>query len=459
MKIVTKTHSFISDLYTPVGVFLRIRDLYSQVFLLESSDYADKKNSHSFICCEPLVGMKIVNDSFLTYEDASIKENKLTDNPTQQIIDYISSYEYSGESKSYNGFFGYAGFDSIELFETIKLKNESLDSNIPMLRYDLFKYVVVFDHFHESITILENRFEHQDSHLAEFKSIIQRHESPSFEFETIGVTNSTTTDERFKENVRIAKTHCAKGDIFQVVISRRFTQQFKGDDFNVYRTLRSINPSPYLFYYDYGDYHIFGSSPEAQIVVKENVAEIHPIAGTMPRTGDPKTDAAYAQQLADDPKENAEHVMLVDLARNDLSKNTSNVYVDVYKETQYFSHVMHLTSKVKGKLREGGHAYQILADTFPAGTLSGAPKYRAMQIIDELEPHKRGFYGGALGFISLDNEVNHAIIIRSFMSNKNHLHFQAGAGIVIDSDEEKELQEVNNKLAALRSAIKKAEEL
>jgi anthranilate synthase component 1 len=459
MKIITKTHSFISDLYTPVGVFLRIRDLYSQVFLLESSDYADKKNSHSFICCEPLVGLKIIDDIFLTYEDADIKETKLAKDPTKQIIEYINSYDYDGESQSYNGFFGYAGFDSIELFETIKLKNESLDAKIPMLRYDLFKYVVVFDHFHESITILENRFEHQESQLDYFKSIIQRHESPSFEFATIGETSSTTSDDTFKKNVSIAKDHCAKGDIFQVVLSRRFTQKFKGDDFNVYRTLRSINPSPYLFYYDYGDYHIFGSSPEAQIVVKDSIAEIHPIAGTMPRTGDPKLDAEYAKQLADDPKENAEHVMLVDLARNDLSKNTSKVYVDVYKETQYFSHVMHLTSKVKGELKSGDHAYQILADTFPAGTLSGAPKYRAMQIIDKLEPHKRGFYGGALGFISLDNEINHAIIIRSFMSNNNQLHFQAGAGIVIDSDEEKELQEVNNKLAALRSAIKKAEEL
>lgn len=458
MKINTSKTSFISDLYTPVNIFLRLRDLYSQVFLLESSDYAQKHNSKSFICCEPILGFKIKSNKFYTYQDGYIEKNDISSDLNKQISDFLSQIDLDAVDPQ-NSLFGYASFDSIEHFETIKFNNQDIKDNIPDLRYDLFRFVVVFDHFHEKITVLENRPSEEESKLGEFKKLILRHESPQFPFSLDGDLSSSLSDESFKANVTQAKHHCKIGDVFQVVVSRRFMQKFKGDDFNVYRTLRSINPSPYLFYYDYGDYKIFGSSPEAQIIVKDQEAEIHPIAGTMPRTGDALLDKKYAEELANDPKENAEHVMLVDLARNDLSKNCRAVHVAEYKQTQFFSHVMHLTSKVKGKLKEKANAFQIFADTFPAGTLSGAPKYRALEIIDDLEPHKRSFYGGAIGFMSLSGSFNHAIIIRSFLSKNNTLHYQAGAGIVIDSNEEKELQEVNNKLGALNSAIKMATEL
>ena len=244
-----------------------------------------------------------------------------------------------------------------------------------------------------------------------------------------------------------------------MVLSRRFSQDFKGDEFNVYRALRSINPSPYLFYYDYSTYRIFGSSPEAQMVVHEGIAEIHPIAGTFRRTGDDIKDQELAIKLLEDPKENAEHIMLVDLARNDLSKNCHEVKVTNYKEVQFFSHVIHLVSKVTGAINAGVSGYQIFADTFPAGTLSGAPKYRALQLIDEYEPTTRSFYGGGLGMIKLNGDLNHAIIIRSFLSKNNKLYYQAGAGIVIDSNPESELQEVHNKLAALKKALEMSESL
>jgi len=454
MKIVSNQLELMSDLHTPVGIFLRIRDLYTQVFLLESSDYAQKQNSRSFICCEPLVGIKVKGEDFYTYINGEVSKQTTSNEIVLQINNFIRSVQIDSDTpNNLNGLFGYSSFDSVEYFEKIKHANDKSEFNIPDMRYDLFRYVIVFDHFYEKMTIIENRLESESSKLDEFKSIILRHESPEFPFKTKGQIKSTVTDQEFMDNVSKAKEHCQRGDVFQVVISRRFSQAFQGDDFNVYRSLRSVNPSPYLFYFDYGDYRIFGSSPEAQLIVKKQIAEIHPIAGTMPRTGDAALDKKYAKQLAEDPKENAEHVMLVDLARNDLSKNCKAVHVDSYKHTQYFSHVMHLTSKVKGNLAKDTSSYQIFADTFPAGTLSGAPKYRALEIIDTLEPHRRSFYGGAIGFISLTGDFNHAIIIRSFLSQNNTLYYQAGAGIVIDSQEVKELEEVNNKLGALNKAI------
>ena len=250
--------------------------------------------------------------------------------------------------------------------------------------------------------------------------------------------------------------HCKRGDVFQVVLSREFQRKFKGDEFNVYRALRAVNPSPYLFYFDYGDFKLFGSSPEAQIVVKDDQAGIFPIAGTYPRTGDDQKDAQMAEELRSDPKENSEHIMLVDLARNDLSRNARNVKVDTFSEIQYYSHVIHMVSKVTGTIGTGKSTFQIVADTFPAGTLSGAPKYRAMELIDKYENKSRGFYGGAIGFMGFNGDFNHAIIIRSILSKNNMLTYRAGAGVVSDSNEEKELQEVNNKLGALNEAIERA---
>ena len=281
----------------------------------------------------------------------------------------------------------------------------------------------------------------------------------TFNFNCIDKPKSNLTDDDYKKMVNQAKAHCQRGDVFQLVLSRRFQQKFNGDEFNVYRALRSVNPSPYLFYFDYGDFKIFGSSPEAQLVVQNNKAEIHPIAGTFKRTGNDQKDADSALKLSKDPKENAEHVMLVDLARNDLSRNGSNVKVETYKEIQYFSHVIHLVSKVTAQLKANSSSLQVAADTFPAGTLSGAPKPKALELIEKYENLNRNTYGGAIGVIDFKGNYNHAIIIRSFLSKNHELFYQAGAGIVADSTPENELQEVFNKLGALNKALKFAETL
>ena len=227
----------------------------------------------------------------------------------------------------------------------------------------------------------------------------------------------------------------------------------------MYRVLRSINPSPYLFYFDYGSYKVFGSSPEAQMVVKDRVARVNPIAGTYKRTGNNEEDREKAEELAADPKENAEHIMLVDLARNDLGRHARNVRVEKLKEIHFYSHVIHLVSTVAGDLDPDTNPVRVFGDTFPAGTLSGAPKYKAIELINQYENQNRSLYGGALGFISFDGDINHAIVIRSFTSKDNTLYYQARAGIVTASDEEKELQEVNNKLGALKKALLEAEKV
>jgi len=318
---------------------------------------------------------------------------------------------------------------------------------------------IVFNHHKDELFIIRNSSNGNENDFEKIEALLKNNDFPSFKFNTESKEKSTTSDEEYKELVTKAKNHCKRGDVFQLVLSKQFSQTFKGDEFNVYRALRSINPSPYLFYFDYGNFKIFGSSPEAQLIINDNKAQIHPIAGTYLRTGNDELDREAAIKLTKDPKENSEHVMLVDLARNDLSRSTKKVRVDTFKEIQYFSHVIHLVSKVEGEIKDQHKSIQVFADTFPAGTLSGAPKYKAMELIDKYEKNNRGFYGGAIGFIKLNGDINHAILIRSFMSINNTLMYQAGAGIVIDSDEETELQEVKNKSEALRKAISLDNEL
>jgi anthranilate synthase component 1 len=359
--------------------------------------------------------------------------------------------------KSFNGLYGYTTYDSVQYFETIKLKNPPAPSAIPFMQYSFYRFIIAINHFNDELTLVENIEEGEGSRIAEIKTIIDAQSFNTQDFEMLGDESSNCTNEDFKGYVTKAKSHCKRGDVFQLVVSRQFQQSFKGDEFNVYRALRSINPSPYLFYFDYGSFKLMGSSPEAQIKVNDGKAIINPIAGTFRRTGDIVEDRKLGEILSNDKKETAEHVMLVDLARNDLSKHADHVTVEVFKEVQFFSHVIHLVSTVQGQIK--GDPIKIVGDTFPAGTLSGAPKYKAMELIDRYENQQRGFYGGAVGIIGLNGTVNLAIAIRSFVSKKNKLYYQAGAGIVIHSDEEKELQEVNNKLAALKKALILAEKI
>jgi anthranilate synthase component 1 len=469
-KLKTHYKKLLADVITPVSIYLRLRDQFPNSLLLESSDYHGNENSFSFICCKPLSTLKI-NDGELiqSFPDGSkTKEKASSVNVADAITTYLKRFDVSEAPKFNfisNGLFGYTTYDAVQHFDDIKFKEDTGNTKIPDLQYSIYQYVIAIDHFKNELYIFNHQYDEDgatdDLHTGvdTIEYIITNKDFPKYKFEKIGEETSNFTDAEFLAQLKIIKDHIYRGDVFQLQLSRRFSQAFRGDEFNVYRALRSINPSPYLFYFDYGSFKIFGSSPEAQIVIKDKKASIYPIAGTIRRTGDDENDKKQAEKLQADPKENAEHVMLVDLARNDLSRDCTGVQVETFRELQYYSHVIHLVSHVSGKMRDDKESMKIVADTFPAGTLTGAPKYRAMQLIDENERGRRGFYGGAIGFIGFNGDYNHAIMIRSFLSKDNVLHYQAAGGVVAESVLQGELNEVNNKLMALKSALKKAEEI
>lgn len=454
----------LADVYTPVGIYLRLRDRFRDTILLESTDHHAAENSYSFICINAIGGIEIkeaVVETKLPGQNA--ERAKLANNQDlQQILwSYMQRFEGSSEDPKSAGFaqglYGYFTFDAVQYFESIQFKKGADSSNeIPVARYRLYQYVIAINHHRDELLLLENRLQDIDSEIAVVESLINSKDVPVFPFQTVSAETSNMKDEDYVEMVKKGIAGCYRGDVFQIVLSRRFQQSFTGDEFNVYRALRNINPSPYLFFFDYGDYKLIGSSPEAQLIIKNGKAVVHPIAGTFKRTGDDVTDQQRADELIQDPKENAEHVMLVDLARNDLSTVCSNVQVTHYRQVQYYSHVIHLVSEVTGDVKEGANPFEVLFKTFPAGTLSGAPKYKAMQLINDYEPTSRSFYGGAIGYVGFNGSCNHAIMIRTLLSKDNTLFLQAGAGVVAASNPESELQEVNNKLGALKKAIEKA---
>ncbi|WP_289053648.1 anthranilate synthase component I family protein [Carboxylicivirga marina] len=453
----------VADVTTPVSLYLKLRDAYPNTILLESSDYHGSSNSLSFICFNPLYEFIADNGEVRQGEaHKALQPIAITkeDNVPALLDAFIKSFQVDNSDCpiKVNGLFGYSTFDAVQYFDTLEFTTEKKEAHtIPELRYTFYKYIVAFNHFTNQLYLIENLKDGDESSSQQIISEFYNRTIPTFQFKPSNSEVSNLNDEEYMAMVTKGKEHCFSGDVFQIVLSRQFRQQFSGDEFNVYRALRNINPSPYLFYFDYGSYKIFGSSPEAQLVIDNNVATINPIAGTFKRTGDDVKDQELAIQLSEDEKENAEHVMLVDLARNDLSRNCENVTVNTYKEVQYYSHVLHLVSDVSGELQDGSIASRVMADTFPAGTLSGAPKYKAMQLIDSIENQNRGYYGGCIGNIGLDGSFNQAIMIRSFLSKNNTLFYQAGAGVVSESKEENELQEVNNKLGALKKAIQMAQ--
>ena len=459
MNIQFKTNYIktLSDTHTPVELYLKIRDKFPNSFLLESSDYKSKENSYSYLCLQPIASF-VVNRDETEISLPNHHQKLKTANISIPDELYAFSKRFKADDLPFdfvsNGLFGYTSYDAIPLFEDIEFSNQ--DFTLPLIQYHVFKYLIVFNHFNNELYIIEHLLEGERSAIEELNDIVQRRAVNQFKFYQTEKETSNFTDEAFLNGIKKGIEHCFLGDVFQVVLSRKFKTGFKGDEFKVYRALRSINPSPYLFYFDYGNFKIFGSSPEAQLTIAQKKATINPIAGTFKRTGNVKDDEQLAIQLSNDPKENAEHVMLVDLARNDLSRNSKQVKVESFKQVEYYSHVIHLVSKVSAVLEEDYNPVKILGDTYPAGTLSGAPKHRAMHIIDENEPNSRGHYGGAVGYMGFNGEFNHAIFIRSFLSFQNELHFQAGCGIVAKSNPESELNEVNNKLSALRKAIELA---
>ena len=462
----TVSKTILADLYTPVGVYMRLRDLYPQSALMESSDYHDKSNARSFIGLHPIASVAIGHGkATISYPDGSVMEETIRpDFQSDKAINaLLKQIKVEGWDSEFCGLFGYTSFNAVRYFENIPVKDETQAKNdAPDLLYILFKTVIVFDHHNNTLKVIslsENDESSDNPEITEVLKAMNKANVKAYDFHPVGEVSSTLTDDEHRANIRKGIQHCLRGDVFQIVLSRRFIQKYEGDDFKLYRALRSINPSPYLFYFDFGGFRIFGSSPETHCRIQGRKAYIDPIAGTTKRTGDEEADKQGAEYLRNDPKENAEHVMLVDLARNDLSRNCHQVKVDFYKDLQYYSHVIHLVSRVSGELDAGADPIKAFIDTFPAGTLSGAPKVRAMQLISEYEPHNRGAYGGCIGMIGLDGSLNQAITIRTFVSRNSELWFQAGGGIVAKSDVEYELQEVNNKLGALRRAILMAEEM
>jgi len=466
IKLKTTVKSTLSDLFTPIGIYLRLRDQFRDTILLESAGNQNTANNFSFIAVNAIAGIEIRN-----YEEAQIKfplkSSEKINIEKEKLTDLLQNFSKTFEcqepnlpvGKSSQGFFGYTSYDAIPFFENIKFKEVSEENRIPLLRYRLYQYVIAINHHNDEMFLIENKIEGLKSEAAVIENLIQQKNAPIFPFKKTGEEESNLTDEEYRNSVETAKKHCFRGDVFQLVLSRRFQQKFVGDEFNVYRALRNINPSPYLFFFDYGDYKLMGSSPESQLIIKDNHAIIHPIAGTFKRTGNIEEDLKAAEELKKDAKENAEHTMLVDLARNDLSILGKNTKVSKLKEIQFFSHVIHMVSEVITEVSVDQNPYEMIATTFPQGTLSGAPKYRAMQLIDDYEKTSRSYYGGCIGFVGFDGSCNQAIMIRTFLSKNNTLYYQAGAGIVAKSQAELELQEVNNKLGALKKAILKAEKL
>ncbi len=460
MKLIVEKRKMLSDIITPVSLYMKIRNKYSQSALLESSDYQGVNNSMSYIAFSPMAQFVVENNQIK--ETDIFGKNKITKiDTTIKVSDYLNHFRQEikiSENDNLIGLFGYTAYNSIQYFDTLKIKNRDDNlSTTPEMIYTFFRYVIRINHFNNELTVIENIPNNEISTLNEVISLIKSKKFTEYEFKLTQNEISDTSPEQFLEMIDKGKKHCRKGDVFQIVLSRQFSRQFQGDDFNVYRALRKINPSPYLFYFDFASFKLFGSSPEAQITVSGNKATLNPIAGTFKRTGDDEADRLLAEKLSEDKKETAEHIMLVDLARNDLGKSAKRIDIETFKEVQYYSHVLHLVSTVSGTLNKNTNPIQVMADTFPAGTLSGAPKYKAMQLIDQIEQSNRGFYGGTIGFIGLNGDINSAILIRSFLSKNNCLIYRAGAGIVDKSDKQSELQEVDNKIGALREALKLAE--
>ena len=468
-EINTICKKLLADVYTPVGIYLRLRDRFRDTILLESTDHHAAENSWSFICINAIGGIEITSTKSIEFKLPKQKPERVviknvTEVP-QLLWDFMQNFDLhkndSKEAKYAQGLFGYATYDAVQFFDTIKLSidNKRQTNVIPLMRYRLYQYVIAINHFKDELFICENVINGLESESAVVESLIKSKDVPVYPFKAKGEERLNMLDKDYMEMVKKGIQSCHRGDVFQIVLSRRFEQSFTGDEFNVYRALRNINPSPYLFFFDYGDYKLMGSSPEAQLIIQNGKAILHPIAGTYKRTGDDEVDQRETERLLKDAKENAEHVMLVDLARNDLSRLCDDVQVAHYRQVQYYSHVIHLVSEVTGKVRANCNPFELLAKTFPAGTLSGAPKFKAMELIDAYEPTARSYYGGGIGFMGFDGSCNHAIMIRTFLSKNNTLIYQAGAGIVAASNPQNELQEVNNKLGALKKAIVMAETL
>ena len=422
MKIFQHTEEILGDTFTPIGIFLALRDKFANVSLFESSDFSSKENAKSYIVADPIVSLQIFqNETQVRINNKLVESNHITSSDQLSLL--IESFDFQNKIlASNNGFFGVIAYDAIPLFEKIKFK--TCEDELPIVYLSAYRFVIEFDHFHHRLKLINNLFNESENELSVLIQEINKKVLPSENFKINGGISSSETDQSFEEKVLKAKAHVARGDVFQLVLSRQFQQKFEGDDFEVYRQLRTINPSPYMFYLDIDKAKLIGASPEAQLKVSRGLAEIHPIAGTIKKSNSDVEDEKHIALLKVNEKENAEHIMLVDLARNDLNQNCTKVQVASLKEVQKFSHVIHLVSRVTGQVNQS-KSINVFKGSFPAGTLSGAPKYKAMELIDKYEAVSRKYYGGAVGMFAANGDINTAIVIRTALSYKNNLIYQA----------------------------------
>lgn len=452
IKYTTQHIKISADHLTPVLIYQRVKEIYPCSSLLESFEQRNHQQHYSYIAFDRLGHFQYENGKITTriaknIFSKEIHPSEIISELDQQLNNIsFSAFEFPFST---GGFLGYLSYDAAIAHHEL---SEGLNSEIPLFKYQFYKYFLVFDHFRDEVHLFENLLE-EESCIDEITHFIQNGKTSENLFNLNGDEIADMGNEEFISLAKNAKNHCARGDVFQLVLSRKFEQKFKGDDFAIYRELRRLNPSPYLFYFDFGNFHLFGSSPEAQLILKKNIAKVNPIAGTYKKTGDSIHDNQQKENLLKDEKEIAEHMMLVDLARNDLNKTGLGAKVIKFREIEEYSHVFHLVSEIETEIKKDVNKMEIVFNTYPAGTLTGAPKHKAMQLIQQYEKSNREFYGGCIGIIDSNKNFNHAITIRSILSKNNTLTYRAGAGITIQSDEKNELEEINNKLNALRTAI------
>lgn len=456
--VVLKTHV---DEITPISAYYSLKG--NNKFLLESASHDKGMGRYSFIGIEPYRIIKSYGDKVTIVDKDG--ENSLSG----KVLDYVQrsvSLQYNSlglDMPFVGGAVGYVGYDVIKQYE--RIPDDNLDEiKIPEANLMFYKTFIAFDHYKHTLSVIYNVLPEDGTdylHIvnklylinSKLKSRNSYHELSRVEKYKDYISN--TSEESFSELVNKAKEYIQKGDIFQVVLSQRLKFKTEGDSFEVYRRLRAKNPSPYLFYIDYGDFQIAGSSPECLVTVNKGIVETNPIAGTRRRGKNDEEDESLKAELLADEKERAEHVMLVDLGRNDIGKISEfgTVKVDRFMEVDYYSHVMHIVSTVSGKLKEGFSCFDALKACLPVGTVSGAPKIRAMEIIDELENVKRGLYAGAVGYFSYNGNMDTCIAIRTIAFKGDYAYVQAGAGIVHDSDPKSEYIETLNKAMAMREVI------
>ena len=459
-----------ADLETPISVYMKLRGEGAS-FLLESVEGGEHIARYSFIGVQPKA-QYIIRDNDIEIKDANgTRTTQYAGDPTcflQEEMNRFKLTPQAGVPRFIGGLVGYLGYESVRFFEPTlgsKMKRGAIPDGIFLLA----DTVVAFDHARRSLSLIANVLngdvESANRKLDEIESRIHQPLPPAQPHEVKpSRTRSNMTQGRYEDMVRDAREHIAAGDIFQVVLSQRFTRATNVEPFDVYRAVRRLNPSPYMFFFDFGivddePYYLVGSSPEMFVRLEGRTASLRPIAGTRPRGADSNADAALVQELLADPKERAEHVMLVDLGRNDLGRicGFGTVRISDFFMVEKYSHVMHIVSHVEGKLRPDLTAFDLVRAAFPAGTVSGAPKVRALEIISDLEPDPRGAYAGMVGYFGFDGSMDTCLAIRTMVGRGNTFTVQAGAGIVADSDPNKEFQETVNKASAMLKAIEIAE--